>query len=226
MGAWSYEGDTGPGHWAGLDPAFSPCGEGREQSPVDLVPAEMHTAELSPPVFRYRTSPWRLERSAQNFRVTFDEPGELEVDGRTFALAEVHFHAPSEHAVDGHLSPMTCHLVHARGDELVVVGVLIEEGAENPAYAAIRRHLPAGEGAVEVDGEPLDATAFLPPGRSSYRYSGSLTTPPCTEGVRWIVMQERIAFSRRQIDSFARDVGPNNRPLQPLAGRTVVRDAG
>jgi carbonic anhydrase len=150
----------------------------------------------------------------------------LTIGSDTYALAQYHFHNPSEHTVSGRHSPMEMHLVHkSAAGALAVVGVLIDEGAHNSAFDPIWANLPNAKGIeTHYPSTTVDVDALLPVIRTTYRYDGSLTTPPCSEGVKWILMTTPIHLSKAQITAFTQLIPDNNRPTQPLNGRRVVTD--
>ena len=151
----------------------------------------------------------------------------MTVGATAYQLAQYHFHAPSEHTVNGTHSPMEMHFVHTTADgQLAVIGVLIVEGAHNAAFDPIWANLPTQKGMENhLTHVKVDVDALLPTARTTYRYDGSLTTPPCSEGVKWFVMTTPIALSPAQIHAFTSLIHGNNRPVQPLNGRSVFTDA-
>ncbi len=220
--AWSYTGPTGPSQWGALGPGHALCASGRNQSPVDLtatLEAELPALETS-----YSAVGRELVNNGHTLKLAYPEGNALRVDGATFALKQVHFHAPSEHTVDGRRYAMEAHLVHANAaGELTVVAVLFERGEAHDALRGVWAQMPsqAGERATLASG--LDAEALLPAKRGYYRLNGSLTTPPCSEGVRWMVMKQPVTASDGQLQAFSDLMGhANNRPLQPLNARRVV----
>lgn len=219
---WSYDGETGPANWAELDDTYAACGEGLAQSPIDIsgVSAARHPGlELE-----YAPSPLALWNNGHTVEVDYEAGSTLTVDGATYELLQFHFHAQSEHTVGGTHYPLEMHLVHRdeRGNR-AVVAVFVEEGEENAALAAIWAHIPLEESdeAWEIDGVSVDASDLLPEELAAWRYDGSLTTPPCDEGVRWHVLSTPIAASPEQIGAFTALFDHNYRPAQPLHGRHV-----
>ena len=208
---WGYGGATGPDAWGRLAPAYATCAAGKNQSPIDV------TQPVASPLFE-------LEGRRIPLPSAISHNSELRVSGESYKLLQVHFHSPSEHAVDGTRYPMEAHLVHINDQrQLAVVGVLFREGARNPLIDAVWGHMPASAGPVrgvaEVRVNPAD---LLPAERAYAHYRGSLTTPPCSEGVRWFVMREAAEISRDQVERFLRVVGENARPLQPLNNRFLL----
>lgn len=220
--SWGYGPHDGPARWAELDPAFAACGVGREQSPIDLTGGRR--ADLAPVEFDYGRTRVAVENTGRTIQVNPDPGSGIVLDGARYALQQFHFHHGSEHTVDGVRLPLEMHLVH-RSDRgsLVVVGVLYRVGAANAALAPVWARLPAEPAAsAEVPGR-LDLSALLPARRTTWRYRGSLTTPPCTEGVAWVVLTEPLALSAAQIDAFAALYPNNRRPVQPLGERILRR---
>ncbi len=162
--------------------------------------------------------------SGDTIQINYDEGSTLTVDATEFELAQFHFHVPSEHNVDGKSFPMEMHLVHvSEQGEIAVVGVLIEEGSHNPAFEPVVEHIPLESGDEEhLEHVQVQIDDLLPADSSTFRYPGSLTTPPCSEGVRWFVLVQHLELSSQQIQSFARVISGNNRPLQPHNGRDLL----
>jgi len=221
---WTYEGETGPAHWGSLDPAFARCATGQAQSPIDIA-APTH-GTLPSITIRYQPTRINVLNNGHTIQVNYDSGSAVEVDGIRYALIQFHFHVPSEHTVGGKPAAAELHLVHRSATgRLAVIGVLIEPGAENAALAPLWAHLPAKAGPVQAVSARINAADLLPAQRTTYRYDGSLTTPPCSEGVRWIVMTSPITLSQQQINSLTAILHGNNRPVQPLDQRTVTSDA-
>ena len=219
---WGYGRGDGPAVWAELDAAFQTCALGREQSPIDLV-GDLR-ADLTPVDFDYRQTRAAVENTGRTIQAT-PEPGSgIVLDGVRYALQQFHFHHRSEHTVDGAEMPLEMHLVHRSGSgTLAVVGVLFAEGAANAALAPVWAAMPSEAGAASAAPVRLDLAALLPAGRETWRYRGSLTTPPCTEGVAWVVLTEPLTLSAAQIEAFAAVYPNNRRPVQPLGGRVLRR---
>lgn len=230
---WSYEGDSGPSAWGGLNPAFSACSEGRSQSPIDITDAASESLpEMSA---RFASASLRIVHhehmadainNGHTIQVNYSEGDTLSVGEQSYELNQYHFHSPSEHTLEGNHFPMEMHMVHKASDgSLAVIGVFIEEGSHNPAFDPIWANLP-GEKGVESHFESVnvDIDELLPESQTTYRYDGSLTTPPCSEGVKWFIATEPIELSSEQIQAFTALITGNNRPVQPLNDRTVVTD--
>ncbi len=221
---WTYEGEEGPAHWGELNPDFALCSDGKSQSPVDL--ADSTGQDLSNIVFHYQPSKVNIIHNGHTIQVNYDPGSYIEVDGARYDLLQFHFHAPSEHSFKGKLASAELHLVHKNAEgKLAVVGVLIEEDGQNSAIQPVWDHLPTESGPAQTFDAQVDASQLLPAVQTTYRYDGSLTTPPCSEGVEWMVMTEPITFSTQQVVAFVQ-IFPrhNNRPPQPLNGRPEIED--
>lgn len=205
---WGYTGETGPENWEDLAPAYAACG-GDNQSPIDLAAASNATG--SPLQMDYMDAPAILAGGYEGLKA--EAEGTLMIEDSTYALLQFHLHTPSEHTVDGEQYPAELHYVHQNeAGELAVVGVLFEEGSAN---AAVDSLLSASAG------DQVSMTGLFPEGQEYYKYTGSLTTPPCTEGVRWHVLEEPISVSSEQLQQLEERVGMNARPVQPLNDRTL-----
>jgi carbonic anhydrase len=237
---WGYEAKNGPQVWAQLSPEYFLCAEGKHQSPIDLV--NPTPVELPPIPYNYRPTSMNIRNTGHTIEVACPEGSWIEVDGTRYQLLQFHFHAPSEHTVAGKPFEIEAHFVH-KSDEgnLAVVGLLIEKGRHNSSYDPVWDHLPAVPGEaqrVEVDeNHPVDPRTMLSPNgqvtdeamqpfQTSYRYEGSLTTPPCSESVKWIVLTTPIEMSEAQIAAFKAIIHDNNRPVQPLNGRKLLVNVG
>jgi len=221
---WSYEGSRGPEHWGELSPDYVLASTGRRQSPVDIVRSKAVPQQAAPLAPSYQPTTLEILNNGHTLEDEYHGGGTLPLDGRPYHLAQFHFHSPSEHTLDGQHAPMEVHLVHEdEAGRLAVIGILIQEGREHPELAKMWPHLPATPGRSEaVEGVLIDATRLLPASLASYRYSGSLTTPPCSEDVSWFVLEQPIEASAGQIAAFRKLVSGNNRPTQPLNGRPIA----
>lgn len=223
--AWDYQGPRGAAHWSSLDPTYALCNVGREQSPIDI--RNPRKADLQPLRFEYRREPARyVINNRYTLRVNYHDAADtgsfLVIGKKRYQLVQFHFHHPGEEAVDGRRYPMVLHLMHRSGDgEAVGVAVFLRAGRANPTVQQILDHGPATEGQLAVPGLMVDPTSMLPRDMSYYMYMGSVSAPPCTEGVRWIVLKTPVEVSAAQIAAFARLFPDDARPLQPLDGRVV-----
>jgi carbonic anhydrase len=218
--AWSYSGSLGPQTWASLHPSFSLCGSGQRQSPVDIrdgLPVDLEEVE-----FQYRPGFFSVTDNGHTVQVQVGGGNAIEVGARRYELTGFHFHLPGEERVDGRSFAMSIHLVHRDPQgRLAVVALVVDEGPEHPAVQAVWNNLPLERGEFVAASVEFDPTALLPARRGYYTYMGSLNTPPCTEGVLWIVMQQPIQVSPQQLAIFARLHPMNARPIQPLNGRVI-----
>lgn len=220
---WGYSGPQGPDHWREL-PEGATCGTGRHQSPIDI--GDTVRAKLPAIEFRYAASALHVVDNGHTIMVTYAPGSAIIVDGQSYELQQFHFHEPSEERVHGHAFALVAHLVHknAKG-ELAVVAVLFKQGRESAALAPILGHLPPGkETEIAPSGLSISAAELLPAARGYYTYTGSLTTPPCSENVTWFVLKTPVEASAAQLAAFAKRYPHNARPVQPLNDR-VVREA-
>ena len=232
---WGYESDDGPARWGSMNEDWVLCAEGSSQSPIDLTGAEeshLPPIEIVMPagqeaeVLNQGSVADALD-NGHTIQINVPHGEALIVGGKTYALVQAHFHAPSEHTLDGEHYPMEMHFVHQAGDEaLAVLGLLIDEGEHNAGIEVLWKQLSASTGTratVEIPDDlteylfPLDATGY-------FHYEGSLTTPPCSEGVRWYVRKAPTEFSKEQIAAFTAVYDHNNRPVQPLGDRVLSFD--
>ncbi|AKF80348.1 carbonic anhydrase [Myxococcus fulvus 124B02] len=222
---WGYAQTVDPEHW-GEVAGGALCSTGVQQSPVALSTSGATHTNVQAPSFHYGTSQVRMVNNGHTVQFNYDVGSTLRLGNQEYKLAQFHFHTPSEHTQNGVHYPLEVHLVHtdAAGTPRVVVGVLIEEGLVNAALFTAFRHLPRHEGETSTPvGALINASALLPFNRAFFHYAGSLTTPPCSEGLQWFVMKNPIHLSDSQIAAFERlpHLNPNNRPVQPLNGRDV-----
>lgn len=218
---WEYSGEYGPSHWTDVSENFSTCATGRLQSPFDIS-ADI-TAKLPELGLNYRPVPMKIINNGHTIQADQAGGGALNVDGKTYELLQFHFHAGSEYSIDGKSYPLEVHLVHASdAGELAVVGVMFEEGAANAELAKIWEHMPTKKGENTVDRQSVNALNLLPESNKYYRFMGSLTTPPCSEGVNWHMMHDPITASAEQIATFREIYPMNARPLQDENNRLVV----
>lgn len=220
---WSYEGETGPENWAELREEYESCGAGVRQSPIDLGGAG--AADLENIVFEYGETPVNLLNNGHTIQVDKIVGNQIVLGEVTYPLRQFHFHAPSEHIEGGEYYPLEMHLVHQLDSgERAVVGVFIAVGAENSAFAPVWDNLSAAASPAVTTAVPVDVAQLLPADRQVYAYSGSLTTPPCDEEVKWFVMNEPVEMSAEQIAAFTDIFTGNNRPLQGVENRDVTLD--
>ncbi len=220
---WGYEGKASPEHWGELAPEFALCGSGKSQSPIDISGG--FQAELPALPFAYKAGGNEILNNGHTVQVNYAAGSQIQVDGQPFQLKQFHFHAPSENLIDGKSFPLEMHLVHADAQgNLSVIGLMFEEGAANPLLASLWQAMPEQAGEHQVLSTPVDVSALLPTDQRYYRFAGSLTTPPCSEGVRWLVLKQPMTASKEQIARFEAVMKhPNNRPVQARNARVLVK---
>jgi carbonic anhydrase len=197
------------------------CATGRHQSPIDIVATTR--AALPTLAFEYRSAPLRIVNDGHTVRVRFANGSRLLVGGRAHMLQQLHFHWPGGDRIRGEDFPLGMHVLHkSASGQLVAVVVLFRLGAENPALAALLPHMPVAHAPERVvPGVTVDASALIPREHGYYAYDGSETAPPCTEGVRWLVMKQPLEVSAEQVKALGRLFPSNARAVQPLNGRVV-----
>lgn len=221
-GHWGYEGTEGPAYWGMLSPEFGMCATGKDQSPVDLGGANV-SATIAVAA-NYQRGPLVTLNNGHTVQANFPSGSYLLSGARRFDLVQVHFHTPSENVVNKRVYPLEAHFVHkdAQG-RLAVLGVFFEEGATNIELAKLIVAAPRQKGGpTEIEGFNFNPAALLPEKLEVYRFMGSLTTPPCTEGVHWHVARQSVQASATQIASLKAIMGLNARPVQPLGGRLLI----
>jgi carbonic anhydrase len=218
---WSYGGHGGPAEWAAIDPANATCNLGKHQSPIDIHGAK--TADLPAIAFHYQPSPLAVVDNGHTIQVNYAPGSWIGVGGARYELVQFHFHKPSEEKIDGKTHAMVAHLVHRNADgKLAVVAVLLDGGGRNAMIDAIWNHLP-GEKEKEavVSGVSVDASELLPNDHGYYTFQGSLTTPPCSEDVTWLVLKSPLGIANDEIEHFGTLFPMNARPTQPTNGRPI-----
>ena len=228
---WGYSGDVEPAKWASLSPVYSACGEGKSQSPINLVSTGAGTGS-SKLNFDYKFTSLKIAHhehvddiidNGHTIQVTVEEGSTVTINDRVYHLKQFHFHSPSEHTVDGKHLPLEMHMVHQSDDgKLAVVSLLFEEGAANKNLQEIIQYMPTKPGESKHFADvKLDLSVHLPKNISAFHYSGSLTTPPCSEQVEWLVLRNKFHLSKDQARAFATPLNNNNRPVQELNSRAV-----
>ena len=225
--AWDYNdaNHTGPTYWGDLSTDYHTCKDGFEQSPIDIsTSSDKEIGELK---FKYKKTPLEIVNNGHTIQVNYAAGSKLKIDDNKYTLLQFHFHTPSEHMVNGAASPMEVHFVHVnKNGQLAVVGVMMDYGKKNKTLGKILHNAPSEIATVTIDGKRVNGLALMPEGEDEsedfFNYAGSLTTPPCSEGVRWFVLKDRITVSHEQVEEFSHFVhGANARPVQPLNDRTV-----
>ena len=220
---WGYTGDGSPSKWAELSPKNQMCGIGKNQSPINVTTSL--DADLEALEIKYSKSSSTIVNNGHTIQVNIKDGDTLGVDGISFGLKQFHFHTPSENNIDGKSFPLEAHFVHLDKDgNIAVLALMFEEGKENPNLAKIWAKIPME--ANKSDDLNLEniATNLIPQNRDYYRFNGSLTTPPCTEGVRWLVLKTPVTISKAQVEKFLSVMKhPNNRPIQNSNARVIIK---
>ncbi|WP_198266599.1 carbonic anhydrase [sulfur-oxidizing endosymbiont of Gigantopelta aegis] len=219
---WGYEGKMGPANWAQLTPENGACA-GKNQSPINLT--GFIESDLKAIDFSYRAGGNEILNNGHTVQVNYAKGSSMKIDNIQFNLLQFHFHAPSENHIMGKSYPLEAHFVHAdKEGNLAVVALMFEEGKENSALAGAWSQMPAHAGDKSVMKTTADANKILPASKDYYRFNGSLTTPPCSEGVRWFVMKEAVSASKEQIHAFEKVMHHgNNRPIQATNARPLLK---
>lgn len=220
---WSYTGEAAPAHWNELDPGYEMCAKGMNQSPIDLT--GFVEADLAPITFHYTGLATEVVNNGHTIQANYTAGSTIEAAGKMFQLKQFHFHSPSENTINGESFPLEAHFVHEAEDgSLAVVSVLFQIGEENEALARLWKQMPRKAGEKAAMASQVRAQDLMPEDRDYYRYNGSLTTPPCTEGVLWLVMKQPLTISKAQVNEFIHVMHHyNNRPVQPVHARPVLQ---
>lgn len=219
---WSYEGTTGPEHWGDISAEYKTCNTGTSQTPINIDATTSVPASTKDFTFGYKLSPLHVVNNGHTIQVNYAPGSFVTFNGNTYQLVQFHFHVPSEHTINGKSWPMNVHMVHKNeSGKLLVVEVLFNAGNKNEELAKIFAVMPKAEGELKDDKVSVDASKLLPAKISYYHYDGSLTTPPCTEGVAWFVMKQAIDVAETEINSFKTLYPMNARPVQPTNQRMI-----
>ncbi len=218
---WSYSGDTGPQRWGELQPDFKVCALGTEQTPIDLSGAM--SGDTGTVGLEYKSLPIRVVNNGHTIQVNADPGSSCVIGGTKYDLLQFHFHHPSEHLLSGKAFDLECHFVHrSSAGAFAVLGVFIRSGARNPALAPLFDAMPKTAGPEIKTPGSIDPAALIPKSGGFFRYIGSLTTPPCSEGLAWTVFKQPIEASTDQIRQLAQLFPNNARPLQGLNRRFLI----
>jgi carbonic anhydrase len=220
---WSYEGSTGPKSWGTLEHDYEACGLGKAQSPIDIRDDAAKPTALPAIQFDYRTSPLKIIDNGHSVQVNYAPGSSIALDGQRYELVQFHFHKPSEEKINGHQYPMVAHLVHKNQQgQLAVVAVLLATGPTSPLIKTLWQNLPnRKETEIAVPSVTINVADLLPSDHTYYTFTGSLTTPPCTEGVRWLVLKNPSFVSENEVARFGELYPMNARPVQALNGREI-----
>ena len=220
---WGYAGSDGPDHWGDLAAAYAACKTGQHQSPLD-VDDPVVEQNLRPIRFDYKLSPLKIVNTGETIRIDYQKGSSITINGISLPLIQFHFHHPSETEINGRKYDMELHLVHQdpAAGRTAVVSILIKNGSESALLRDLLAHAPRKpDGVADLKKIVINAADFLPSDQNYYVFDGSLTTPPCSENVKWYVLKTPIEASSAQIEAFAKFYPDNARPVQPLNGRTV-----
>ena len=217
---WGYQGKNGPDNWGNLNQEFATCKLGQLQAPID-IPTKSNSKVSAPIKTNYKASGGEIINNGHTIQVVLPEAGYAKLSGLNFQFLQMHFHTPSEERVDGKSYPLNAHLVHKSADaKLAVIGLFFKEGAENPVLKEVFSQMPGSEGKVVIKGK-IDLTTLLPKTLAYYSYAGSLTTPPCSEGVTFYIVKTPVELSSAQLEQFKKLYPMNARPTFPLNGRKI-----
>ena len=217
---WSYGEHGGPAEWGELEQGFAACKLGKVQSPIDIRGAK--AADLPAIKFDYKPSPLKVIDNGHTIQVNYAPGSSISVAGKSYELLQFHFHKPSEEKIDGKAHDMVAHLVHkGDGGKLAVVAVLLDKGGASPTIETIWKNIPKEKEKEAAPDATVDAATLLPAERGYYAFQGSLTTPPCSEEVRWLVLKRPVRIADKEITAFGKLYPMNARPTQPLNGRLV-----
>jgi len=219
---WGYSGEVSPAHWGELDEKFKMCAEGKQQTPINIVPTK--DIDLPKLDLQYTKASESVVNNGHTVQVNIQAGDTLTIDGVPYELKQFHFHTPSENHINGKSFPLEAHFVHATKDgKLAVVAVLFKEGAMNPTLTKIIKKFPLEKNKptkLNLSKEYIDVV--MPQNKDYYKFMGSLTTPPCSEQVKWFVLKEPQTASKAQIEAIHKEIGmENNRPIQPTNGREI-----
>ena len=219
---WAYNGSGGPQAWSSLKPEFAACASGQRQSPIDIRGGL--SVDLEPVRFEYQSSRFAVVDNGHTVQVNLPQGNAIEVGGKRYELLQFHFHRPSEERIDGRQFEMSLHLVHKNDQgQLAVVGLLFDKGQANAVMQQVWNNLPLEKNEEMQAGSAMELADLLPNDRRYFTYMGSLTTPPCSEGVKWIVMRQPVTLTKEQIEIFARMYPMNARPIQAASGRRIMQ---
>lgn len=216
---WTYAGASGPAKWASMDPAWKAC-SGASQSPIDL---ELRATKAKPIKFDYKATPATVVDNGHTLQVNLEAGSTITLEGRKYDLVQFHVHTPSEHTIAGESYPMELHLVHKSEEgKLAVIGVMYEVGSDGKELEPVWAKWPAKKETPVKLKKPFDPATLLPDSRTVVQYTGSLTTPPCTEGVKWNVMRRTRTMSAKELDTLKTHYPKNARPVMPRGERILL----
>ncbi len=218
---WSYEGEGSPIHWASIKSEYQMCGIGKNQSPINL--SDFHRVNKKQIGFKYYQGGSEIVNNGHSIQVNYNRGNFVTVEGKRYALKQFHFHTPSEHQIEGRSFPLEAHFVHQdEKGNLLVIGVMYEEGEQNPELSNLLPQVSPNIGEKRTLKPIANASALMASDLDYYRYNGSLTTPPCSEGVVWLILKKPTNASASQIEALSQMMkSPNNRPIQKINARII-----
>jgi len=220
---WGYQGAGNPDKWGDLSKEFATCKLGKEQSPIDIKTKDIVKGKPEKLEFSYKPTALNVVNNGHTIQINYEKGSFLKVGKQQYELVQFHFHTTGEEKIDGKEFDLNAHLVHKNAEgKLAVVSVLFDKGSENAFLKNFWDKLPrkAGE-KLDLPKTSINVQDILPANKTYYTFTGSLTTPPCTEGVRWFVLKTPVTLSKEQADAFKALYPINNRPVQPLNKRVV-----
>lgn len=221
---WDYQGKNSPENWGKISQEFAICATGKMQSPINISNS-IQSANHQKINFFYKATPKAEINDGRTIEVQYGKGAYVDIDGHKYDLIQFHFHSPAEHLLQGKQYPLEMHLVHQDKDgHLVVVGIWFKEGKENKILDSVWKVMPQKAG-QKVNVSNIDLQKLMPKNVDFFRYEGSLTTPPCTEGVNWFIFKQPLEVSKEQIKKFQQTIKEsNNRPIQPLNDRKIIKE--
>jgi len=217
---WGYSGHEGPNNWGNLAPEYADCREGKHQSPIDI--SSTVRSKLHPIKTHYNSTPVNVINNGHTIQVNYNPGSYMTIGSHKYNLLQFHFHSPSENTVNSRAFDMEMHLVHkADNGQIAVLAVFLKKGENNAALQKVWDSIPAGAGQTKSSGASINVAELLPSTNSYWHFTGSFTTPPCTEHVVWSVLQNTITVSENQVNKFLSIIGEDARPVQPVKWRTI-----
>lgn len=218
---WGYQGKEGPDNWGNLSQEFATCKLGQQQAPID-IPTKSAAKATAAIKTNYKASAGEIINNGHTIQLALSDAGGANLSGVDYKYLQTHFHAPGEEKVDGQSYPFNAHIVHQSADgKLAVIGVFFKEGAENAVLKEVFAQMPAKEGKVAIKAS-INPSGLLPKSLAYYSYAGSLTTPPCSEGVTFYILKTPMEMSKAQLEQFKKLYPMNARPTFPLNGRKIT----
>lgn len=219
---WGYKNNNGPNHWSEINPDYVLCSNGKNQSPVNI--SGFIKAPHKKLNMHYQSKAKEIVNNGHTIQINMQTGSNIKVDNQDFELIQFHFHSPSENTINGESFPLEGHFVHAnKNGNLAVLAVMFKAGDNNLILEKLWNQMPEKSGDHKLLKENITVSNLLPKDMDYYRFNGSLTTPPCSEGVRWYVLKNPVKVSDKQVEKFHHAMHHNNnRPVQPLNARLII----